>query len=241
MDVLACRADAKLGQGRHGGAGSGAAGPCLAAAALPHPHLQVGGIHHLHELGVDALREVCVVLKGRTDLFQLQAVHILHHGHTVGVAHTDAGHMPRFAVHGQFFVHKRFFAHVHSRQAGRHGTVSAHLHLPQARTLVGDGLQAAEGINGKGLFGNAVGVQPFSHAADAVATHPALAAVCVEDAHHAVRTRRLRSADADDAVRTNGKMPPGQFFGKGCNVLRHTAFAAVQIDIIVSAALHFGK
>ena len=51
------------------------------------------------------------------------------------------------------------------------------------------------------------------NAADAVATHPALAAVCVEDAHHAVRTRRLRSADADDAVRTNGKMPPGQFFG----------------------------
>ena len=27
---------------------------------------------------------------------------------------------------------------------------------------MGDGLQAAEGINGKGLFGNAVGVQPFS-------------------------------------------------------------------------------
>ena len=182
-----------------------------------------------------------MVLKGRADLFQLQAVHILHHSHTVGVAHTDAGHMPRFAVHGQFFVHKRFFAHVYSRQAGRHGTVSAHLHLPQARTLVGDGLQAAEGINGKGLFGNAVGVQPFSHTADAVAAHPALAAVGVENAHHAVRTRCLRSADADDAVRTNGKMPPGQFFGKGCNVLRHTAFAAVQIDIIVGAALHFGK
>ena len=77
MDVLACRADAKLGQGRHGGAGAGAAGPGLAAAAFPHPHLQVGGIHHLHEFGVDALREVGVMLERRADGFQLQAVHIL--------------------------------------------------------------------------------------------------------------------------------------------------------------------
>ena len=159
----------------------------------------------------------------------------------MGVAHADAGHLPHFSLYGERLIHQRAIAHVDGRQVSRQGAVSAHLHLPQTRTLVGDGLQAAEGINGKRFLFNAVGVQPFSHTADAVAAHPALAAVCVEDAHHAVRTRRLRSADADDAVRTNGKMPPGQFFGKGCNVLRHTAFAAVQIDIIVRAALHFGK
>ena len=52
---------------------------------------------------------------------------------------------------------------------------------------------------------------------------------------------RLCSADADDAVGSDGKMPPGQFFRKGCDILRHTAFAAVQINIVVGAALHFGK
>ena len=34
MDILPGGADAQLGQGRHGGAGAGAAGPGLAAAAL---------------------------------------------------------------------------------------------------------------------------------------------------------------------------------------------------------------
>ena len=63
----------------------------------------------------------------------------------------------------------------------------------------------------------------------------------IEVPDDAIGTRRLRSADADDAVGSDGKMPPGQFFGKGCDVLRHAAFAAVQIDIVVGAALHFGK
>ena len=51
----------------------------------PHAHLQVGGIHHLHKLGVDALREVFVVLKARADLLQLQAVHLRYNGHAVGL------------------------------------------------------------------------------------------------------------------------------------------------------------
>ena len=154
----------------------------------------MGGIHHLHKLGVDALREVCVVLKAGADLFQLQAVHILYHGHAVRIAHADAGHLPVFPVHSQGLIHKCAVSHVHRRQVGRHGTVGPHLHLPQARALAGDVLQTAEGINGKGLFGDAVGIQPLGHAADAVAAHPALAAVGVEDAHHAVGSHRRSPA-----------------------------------------------
>ena len=78
--------------------------------------------------------------------------------------------------------------------------------------LMGDGLQAAEGVDGQRLLRDAVGVEPLGHTANAVAAHLSLAAVGVEDAHHAVGTRRLRGADADDAVGTDGKMPPGQLF-----------------------------
>ena len=201
----------------------------------------VGGIHHLHELGVDALREVCVVLKGRADLFQLQAVHILHHGHAVGVAHTDAGHMPRFAVRGQFFVHKRFFAHVHSRQAGRHGTVSAHLHLPQLCALSADALDTAVGVDGQDRLFHPVGVEPLGHTAHAIAAHLGLAAVCVEDTHPAIGPGGHRGADADDAVRTHGKMPGREPLCKCGNVCGHTGCTAVQIDVIIGTALHLGK
>ena len=52
---------------------------------------------------------------------------------------------------------------------------------------------------------------------------------------------RDRCADADNAVRPDGKVPPGQALGKRCDILRHAGGAAVQIDIIVGAALHFGE
>ena len=85
-----------------------------------------------------------------------------------------------------------------------------HLHLPQSLAPAGDGLEAAEGINGQLLLLHTVGVQPLGHAADAVAAHFALAAVRIEDAHHGVCPGCDRCADADDAIRTNGKVPPGQ-------------------------------
>ena len=132
-------------------------------------------------------------------------------------------------------------SHVHSGQVGGQSAVGPHLHLPQSLAPAGDGLEAAEGINGQLLLLHTVGVQPLGHAADAVAAHPALAAVGVEDAHHGIRPGGARCADADDAVCPDGKMPPGQLFRKGRDVLRHTGCAAVQIDIIVGAALHFGK
>ena len=182
-----------------------------------------------------------MVLERRADVFQLQAVHILHHSHAVRVAHADAGHVPILAFHGQDLVHQCILTHIHGGQVGGHGAVSAHLHLPQARALMGDGLQAAEGVDGQRLLRDAVGVEPLGHTANAVAAHLSLAAVGVEDAHHGIRPGGARCADADDAVCPDGKMPPGQLFRKGRDVLRHTGCAAVQIDVIVGAALHFGK
>ena len=182
-----------------------------------------------------------MMLKGRADLLQPQGIHIRHNGHTVGVAHIDAGDPPEVIVHFQWDIHQRCTSHVHSGQVGGQSAVGPHLHLPQSLAPAGDGLEAAEGINGQLLLLHTVGVQPLGHAADAVAAHPALAAVGVEDAHHGIRPGGARCADADDAVCPDGKMPPGQLFRKGRDVLRHTGCAAVQIDVIVGAALHFGK
>ena len=241
MDILPGGADAQLGQSRHGGAGAGAAGPGLAAAAFPHPHLQVGGIHHLHELGVDALREVGVMLERRADGFQLQAVHILHHDHAVGVAHADAGHLPHFSLYGERLIHQRAFAHVDGRQVGRQGAVSAHLHLPQLCALPGNALDTAVGVDGQDRLFHPVGVEPLGHTAHAVAAHLGLAAVRVENAHPAIGSGGHRGADADDAVRTHGKMPGREPLCKRGNVCGHTGCTAVQIDVIIGTALHLGK
>ena len=60
-------------------------------------------------------------------------------------------------------------------------------------------------------FGFAVPwVYSHGHAADAVAAHLALAAVRIKDAHHGVCPGCDRCADADNAVRPDGKVPPGQ-------------------------------
>ena len=182
-----------------------------------------------------------MILERRADVLELQAVHIVHDGDAVGVAHADAGDAPGPVLHGEGAVHQRAFAHIHGGQSRRHGGVSAHLHLPELAALAGDGLRAAARVHDERLFGDAVGVEPLGHAAYAVAAHLGLAAVGVEDAHPSVCAGRHRGADADDAVRADGKVAAGEVLRKGCDVLRHTAFAAVEIDIIVGTALHFGE
>ena len=231
-------------RGGHRGAGAGAAGPGLAAAALPHPHLQVGAVHELDELGVDPLREVRVGLERRADGLQLEAVHLRHKGDAVGVAHADAGDLPVLAVHRQRAADQRPFAHVHGGQVGGAGGIGPHLHLPQLLAHPGQRLPAAAGVDlqhGLCCAGRFMHMQPLSHAADAVAAHLRLAAVGVEDAHGAVCARRFRGADADDAVGTHREVPRRELPGQRNNVLRHAGGPAVQIDIVVGAALHFGK
>ena len=114
------------------------------------------------------------MLKGRADLLQPQGIHIRHNGHTVGVAHIDAGDPPEVIVHFQWDIHQRCTSHVHSGQVGGQSAVGPHLHLPQSLAPAGDGLEAAEGINGQLLLLHTVGVQPLGHAADAVAILPSL-------------------------------------------------------------------
>ena len=204
----------------------------------------MGGVHQLDKLCVDLLGEVRVLFKRRTQLFQVQIVHIRHDGNTMGVAHADAADLPGPARCGQGHIHQLRFPHLHRRQVSGQQAVLAHLYLPHPLSLPAQGLESAAGIDAQFIQHRTfrrMGAQPLGHTADAVAAHLPLAAVGVEHPHLAMGTRRLRGADADDAVRTNGKMPLGQPAGQLCDLLRHTALAAVQIDIVVGAALHFSK
>ena len=129
-------------------------------------------------------------------------------------------------------------------QVGGHGAVAAHFHLPLAFALPAQGLGAAQGVDQQfvpGGAGGVVGAQPLGHTADAVAAHFAFAAVGVVNAHESRGPRRLGRADADDAVRPDGKVPGRPFPGQRLDLLRQAGGAAVQVDIVVGAALHLGK
>ena len=244
VDIHPRRDQTQLGQGRHRGTGPGAAGPGLAAAPLPHPHFDAAGVQQLDKLGVDLLGEVGMLLKGRADGLQVQGVHVLHHRHTVGVAHTDAGDLPALAGGLQGAADQGSLPHVHGGQVRRHGAVAAHLHLPQPRAAAAHLLLPAEGVDAQEILagaGRLMGVQPLGHAADAVAAHHPFAAVGVEDPHGGVGVRRLGCADTDHAVPANGEPAGRQFPGQAGNVLRQAGGAAVQVDIIVGTALHLGK
>ena len=84
-------------------------------------------------------------------------------------------------------------------------------------------------------------VNIFADTTRSVAAHFPLAAVRVEDAHPAIGPGGHRGADADDAVRTHGKMPGREPLCKCGNVCGHTGCTAVQIDVIIGTALHLGK
>ena len=86
------------------------------------------------------------------------------------------------------------------------------------------------------LADHAVVIQILADAADAVAAHLTLRAVGVEDAH--LRVRLVRGGNEDDTVAADAEMRfgkrDGQLFG-----VRDLLFEAVDIDVIVAAAVHF--
>ena len=57
-------------------------------------------VDHLNKLGVDPVREANVILKGRADLFQVKAVHIIYVDDGVRISHGNCSHMILFSVNG---------------------------------------------------------------------------------------------------------------------------------------------
>ena len=219
-----------------------AACPRLAAAALPDAHGQLIFPVHAHELGVDALGKVPVVLKHGPDLLQIERIGIVNKGHAVGIAHGDAGdavlpapHLERDAygaLAGKVCGNVRGtqFRRPHVHADGHDGAV---LYREHKR------LDAAERLHCEHVLFHALDlIEKLSDAADGVAAHLALAAVRVEHAHLCIR--RVTRADIHDAVPADGKVPVGKFFCNGTRI-GGKPVEAVKIDIIVADAVHLVK
>ena len=80
-----------------------------------------------------------------------------------------------------------------------------------------------------------------TRAAHTVAAHDPLAAVGVEHPHGRVTVGPQRGTEVDHPVRTHRKMPPRQLHRPRGGVGRQPRSAAVDVDIVVARALHFGK
>ena len=172
--------------GHQGGAGARAAGQGGASAPLPHPHHQMAGVQHLHEVNVGAGREDRMQLQGSPQQLQIDTFQIQHRNHHMGIAHADGGYGQDLAGDGQIPLgearrtdpqqggNRRWF------QEGRaHVDADAAIGLQLRHDATGKGfdLPAAAGV-----VAIAVG-QKAGQAADAVAAHLRLAAVGIEDAH----------------------------------------------------------
>src|SRR5262249_35867644 len=113
-------------------------------------------------------------------------------------------------------------------------------HLPHA--VAGD-LQherqhAAAGLDLQHrLAGDAVVVDVLGDAAHAVAAHLRLAAVGVEHAHAGVAA--LGPADEDEPAGADAEVPVADRAAQRGGILRQRLAKAVDVDVVVAAALHF--
>ena len=171
-----------------------------------------------------------------------QGVAIRPFNDAVRVAGADAGSVPGFTCNCQRGVDQRPGPQPNGGQGVRHGGKMPHLGLPQPFAFAVQRFTARhQGVDLDHILRHAVRVQKLRYAAHPVAAHPALGAVRVEHPHGGVAVRRQRRADADNAIRPNGKMPAGKFLAPDGNLRRQAGFAAVKIDIVIAAAVHFGK
>ena len=183
-----------------------------------------------------------MILKVRADFFQIQPVHIIHKHHRVGVAHGNAGHVPSLAGdlhralnkilalcrHGNQFRAEFRRAHAHP-----HGLHLAVFHL-QLQLF-----HAAAGFHGQfGFVRHAVVIYILCNAADTVAAHFAVGAVCVVHIHFEIG--HVGAVDTNQTVCADAEMTVRHPFRQS-RAVRDGLFQAVHVNIIVSAALHFGK
>ena len=89
------------------------------------------------------------------------------------------------------------------------------------------------------LLRDAMIVNEFRDTTDAVAAHLALAAVGVEHAHAGVGF--FRWANEDEPIRADAEMAVADDFRQGDRVFRSGLANAIDIDVVVAGALHFGE
>ena len=182
------------------------------------------------------------MLKQGADLRQVQPVGVLAEDDAVGVSHGNAGDFVNPPGHLHVLAHHPLPGQRH-RDFPRGEDGVAHVHGDGHSLAVflvdAAGLYAAEGFDAQLLLvGDAVVKDVLCHAADAVAAHFALAAVQVEHAHFGIG--HLRGADENHPVAPNALVPVGEADSQSRRVL-HLLLKAVDVDVVVAAAVHFGK
>ena len=193
--------------GHQGGAGARAAGQGRTGAPLPHPHHQVIGGKHLHEMNVGFSREAGVHLQQGAKALQIKIGQVLHRHHDVGIAHPCRGDSKDFAIHLQIPLGQA--GRTQGQGGGNRGRLQeGRAHVDPDGTIVQQLRHdpARQGVHlpaAAGAIAIAIG-QEAGQAADAIATHLRFAAIGVEDAHAQLPTRLAREGQ-DHAVATDAE------------------------------------
>src|SRR5262245_10831577 len=215
----------------------------LATAALPHAHRPFTAPVHLHELDVRLSRKRRVLFDLRSDAVNVLIGDLIDESDTVRIAHRHACHLQREVADLQGCVLRRVawkrgrdairlqdrLAHV-DRDAL--GFAAIHLQLDCENTPA---CLDAELL----LGGDALIVYIFGDTAQPVAAHLRFGAVGVEHAHASIAL--LRRADEDEPVAADAEVPIGHCATQGGGVLRRRLAEAVEVDVVVAAALHLRK
>ncbi len=99
---------------------------------------------------------------------------------------------------------------------------------------------AAAGLDlERGDTADVVVIDVLGHAAHSVAAHFAFRSVGVEHSHASVGHRR--GADENQAVATYAEMAVGDFASELVGVRRERFFEAIDVNVVVSRAMHFGE
>lgn len=183
-----------------------------------------------------------MVLDHRAKLLQRDLIGVADENDAMGVAHRDAVDGVRFAQHLQPMAQHQLAGRSTGMLRGA-SSGEPHVHPdgvhPAAPGVQRQQLQAGAGHQRQRRFvRQPTLVDVFPDAARGVAAHFAFAAVAVEDAHPEVRD--LRRLDQHQSVAAHAEVgaahPHRQRSGVADGLLK-----AVDINVVVSDALHLGK
>ena len=176
-------------------------------------------------------------LKRRPQLFQIHLIHLVHEIDRVRISHIYPHKLqllPRHLNGFRKFGRQKGSSHIHRQ--------SLCLHTALLLLLVQDqGPETGIRLHRQGLpvlRNQAMVVDVFSHAANAVAAHSSLGTVGIVHLHPTVRL--VGRTNQDQAVPADAEAAVADQTGYLIGMV-HFLLKAVHIDIIISDALHFCK
>ena len=182
------------------------------------------------------------MLKGRAPLLQVQPVHIRHKDHRMGIPHGYACHRPFPSIHHDA-PGKEALSGTQHRDALRREDGLSHVHADRddgaSLHMELQSLFPRQRLYGQfGLVRQPLVIEKFPHTANSVAAHLSLGAICVIHFHPEICS--LGGADTDEPIGPHAKVAV-RHAPRQSRQVSGTALRAVQIDVIVPQAVHFGE